>query len=167
MRKLLRRVPSQDLKDILQEAHCRLVKRSRDVEVNDPGAYLFGIVENVALEFLRQRRGARVIFDSEAMQRAAETHTTERASSFEEQMIAKQDAERALSVLSPNQKKVIELTQVSGYSYQEVAQRLSISAQTVASHAKEGLRRLRRYFSVSDGVPPACQPAQSEESDRD
>ena len=167
VRNLLRGVPRQDLDDVLQEAHCRLVMRDPGVAVHDPGAYLFGIVRNVAREFRRRRLDPRVLFDSEAMQRAGETHAAGRASSFEDRMIAEQDTGRALSVLSPTQKAVIELTQVRGYSYKEVAQRLSISVQTVASHAKEGLRRLRLFFSASDRLPPAHPPAQSEESDHD
>ena len=167
VRNLLRGVPRQDLDDVLQEAHCRLVMRDPGVAVHDPGAYLFGIVRNVAREFRRRRLDPRVTFNSEAMQVAEETHAAGRASSFEDRMIAEQDTGRALSVLSPTQKAVIELTQVRGYSYKEVAQRLSISVQTVASHAKEGLRRLRLFFSASDGLPPAHPPAQSEESDHD
>jgi len=167
VRNLLRGVPRQDLDDVLQEAHCRLAQRNPDVEVNDPGAYLFGIVRNVAREFRRRRLDPRVIFDSEAMQVAGETHAAVRASSLEDRVIAEQDTGRALSVLSPTQKAVIELTKVRGYSHREVAQRLSISVQTVASHAKEGLRRLRLFFSVSDRLPPAYPPAQSKESDRD
>ncbi len=55
---------------------------------------------------------------------------------------AQQQLEVVLSVLPPTRKKVFVLNRLSGYSYKEIAQQLSISPRTVEKHISLAIKQL-------------------------
>jgi RNA polymerase sigma-70 factor (ECF subfamily) len=54
---------------------------------------------------------------------------------------------QGINLLSPQQKLVYTLCRDEGLKYAEVAQRLSVSTETVKSHMKQALKFLRTYVS--------------------
>jgi len=61
-----------------------------------------------------------------------------------------QDAlEKVIATLTPQQKKVFELSRMEGLRHEEIAMRLNISRETVKKHVSEALRivrgQLQRY----------------------
>lgn len=57
--------------------------------------------------------------------------------------------EAAVSSLSPRRREVFELVRLHRLSYQQVAETLPISAQTVANHMNAALSKLRRQSPTS------------------
>lgn len=57
----------------------------------------------------------------------------------------RQQLESVLSCLPPTRKKVFILSRIEGYSYNEIAERLSISPRTVEKHISLALKQLGGY----------------------
>jgi RNA polymerase sigma-70 factor, ECF subfamily len=71
----------------------------------------------------------------------------EQASSAEQQETVRQ----ALTQLSDNQRKVLELNYYKGLSQSEVAQQLGLPLGTVKTHARQGLLKLRQILGDAVG----------------
>ena len=126
-----------DAEDIVQEAFLRFW-RSRD-KADDPAAYLYACVRNVATELRRggARRGARE--KSSARPEAVSdwfTSDPERA---------ERDAriERVLAELPEAQREVVVMKVWGRLTFEQVAAALGASANTVASRYRYALEKLR------------------------
>lgn len=61
------------------------------------------------------------------------------------QFDAKKQLETVLSCLPPTRKQVFVLNRLQGYSYKEIAEKLSISPRTVEKHISLALKQLNGY----------------------
>lgn len=52
----------------------------------------------------------------------------------------------ALDTLAPQQRKVYELCHIEGLKYEEAAQKMDISIETVRAHMKKALYKIREHF---------------------
>jgi RNA polymerase sigma-70 factor, ECF subfamily len=109
-------------------------------QLRDPGRirpWLLSIAANEARQALRRRRRL----------------TTDQGGLFEPaaevDQIAHIDLSRALARLTPEERRLLGLRYVSGYSSVELAQQLNVSPEAVRSRLKRIIDRLRR--ELSDG----------------
>jgi RNA polymerase sigma-70 factor (ECF subfamily) len=58
--------------------------------------------------------------------------------------------EKAVSSLTPQQKKVFELSRVEGLKQRQIADRLEISTDTVKKHMTDALRKVRLHMKSSE-----------------
>ncbi len=133
--------------EIVQEVFIRLWENRYMLnEVKNPKDYLFIMVRNHALNYLRaaareQSRREQLWEDLE--KRAANIHAT-----LEEQE-AGQWLEKIVAKLSPQQQKVFRLSREQGLSHQEIANELHLSKNTVKKHVAESLKTFKLYLKES------------------
>jgi len=126
--------------DILQDSLAAVLKRSRQVEITNLQAYLFRAVQVNALK-LRAKRRRELSLETIAEPAALEQ-------SEEEPSIDPLELEDALLGLPETQQAVIRLKYYLGYTFREIGEVLSISANTAASRTRYGLSTLRRALST-------------------
>jgi len=128
--------------DLTQETYLRLM-RARDVPaVQDWRALIFRVARNLAIDHLR-RRGRRTAFELELealYEITGDTPDIDATLDCEEDMTR---LESSLQELSPQCRKVFELSRNEGLGHREIADRLGMSVRTVARRMALSMSFLR------------------------
>lgn len=135
--------------EIVQDVFLKIWSiRSKLTDINNFGAYLTRIIRNHALNVIRQI----------ARNEKPDLSTTINSDDFvdttgfdvSQQQLDYNDALQilngALVNLPPKQKQVYELCHIEGLKYEEAAQMMNISVETVRSHMKQALQKIREHF---------------------
>jgi RNA polymerase sigma-70 factor (family 1) len=139
---VLSKVKSQAAaEEIVQDVFLKLwTKREHLKNIQAPASYLMRIATNRALDYLRHKA-----VEYKMLQNAGtvgENNSVENDLSFKETKRILNDAIAAM----PAQRRTIYLLQQEGYSYDEIAQQLSISSHTVRNHIALASRFLKDYL---------------------
>ncbi|HLY81081.1 MAG TPA: sigma-70 family RNA polymerase sigma factor, partial [Caulobacteraceae bacterium] len=130
--------------DVLQEAYVRVWTQARqfDPERGPALAWLSRIVRNLAIDQIRRERGAHDdIADHADTLCAAAAPLAERA-----------DLSRGLARLRDDQRNILRLAFVQGYTHEELVDRLGVPLGTAKSRVRRGLEQLRAYFEAEPGL---------------
>jgi RNA polymerase sigma factor (sigma-70 family) len=130
LRRLHRR---QDAEDVVQEVFMRLL-RIKDYEfVRNPRAYIYGVTLHVAreLRMRAERSGTWVTSDPQTIRELAEQPAELSPDELADQLNLQLQIERAVAKLPPMHQAVFVLNKRDGYSYEEIAGQLGLSANTV------------------------------------
>ena len=148
-----------DARDLSQEAFLRVYRALRRVEPDAPlESWLYRIVNNLYIDLLRKRPRARI----ESLDAPLETARGELAREFPdiesspEAMLEREQLDgaiqRALGTLSEELRLVVVLSDIEGFSYEEIATVLRVPLGTVKSRlhrARQILQqRLRPYVEA-------------------
>jgi RNA polymerase sigma-70 factor, ECF subfamily len=130
--------------DAVQDGYVRIWSRARTFDpARGPALpWITRIVHNATIDRLRQER---VIFDN--LDDHAETLWA-RCAAPETGM----DIDRAFATLTADQRRVILLVYLHGFTCQEVSRRLGVPVGTVKSWIRRGAGRLIRYFELPEPV---------------
>lgn len=133
--------------DLVQDIYLRVAAAPRDLDVRNPGAYLYRLGSNLMLDRIRgERRSAARDYAWRESHRTIEgAEEVAEDPSAEAQVAARQRLAAVVEVLSelPEQtQKVFRLHKFEGLSHAEVAQKLGISRSGVEKHVMAVLRRL-------------------------
>ncbi len=127
-----------DAHDLAQETFLRALKStSITTEVTNLEAFMIHIARCVCADFIRELGKARQLHAAMKAYNAQEHMGTDEISSIE--------CEQALTPLSPNMREAFVLTQLLGFSYEEVAQIVSAPIGTVRSRVS----RARQILQLS------------------
>ena len=130
--------------ELVQEVFIRLWNhRSQLREVLDPTAYLYRMVFNHINTYLKGTANERRILDkAQSWIAPAQNGPLQQLETNEIARIITAAVERL-----PNQKKIIyRLSREQGLSYQEIAEQLHLSPNTVKNHLVEAMKLLRGYL---------------------
>jgi len=131
----------QDVDDLAQEVHLRLLRTPQETLVRKPPAYIFTVAKSVLADFYDvKRRNAHVVCDSDTLD-AAFARQTSADPAVECQL--RQELTKALGALPPRQQAVLLLRFRDGLAYEEIAGRLDISVHGVHKHVSDAKARLR------------------------
>lgn len=144
--------------EIVQEAFWRVWKRASTFELQRGqfGAWLFGIVHNLAIDEMRRRRVRpnTVSTDAEddSMLELPDHEVDVAESAF--QRVTGEQVRVALRELPDAQRSVIELAYFEGLTHQEIASRLDEPIGTIHTRARLALQKLRETLAPLqlDGV---------------
>jgi RNA polymerase sigma-70 factor (ECF subfamily) len=135
----------EEAKDLVHDVFLQVWRHRQRIGLErDLRTYLYATARNQALDRLKHRR----VEDRFAKKQEGEASSVEST----EVPDAQQDLElrelaatiqRAIDSLPPRQREVLRLRWQEHLSYEEIAERLEISAKTVAVHLSRGLRHLR------------------------
>ncbi len=130
--------------ELVQEVFIRLWShRSQLQEVQDPTAYLYRMVFNHINTYLKKTANERRILDkAQAWMTAGQDATLQQLEANEMSRIITAAIER----LPPQKKIIYQLSREQGFSYQEIADQLHLSPNTVKNHLVEAMRLLRGYL---------------------
>jgi RNA polymerase sigma-70 factor, ECF subfamily len=138
----LTRVPA-DAEDLVQETY---LKAFRAAESFKPGtnlrAWLFTILHNTALNRVRDRAREALAVDSDLVERAAELPRGSGAPETPETLLLRDaltpEIQAAVDALPPAFREAVWLRDVEEFSYNEIAEMLSIPVGTVMSRISRG-----------------------------
>jgi RNA polymerase sigma factor (sigma-70 family) len=141
---LMRRLRStQNAQDLAQETYLRLLRMDNHELVRKPQAYLYRIASNLVYEFKLRERNEPVAFDSEALERAAESSPAVALIDSSEAVGLAQQLDAVLGQLPPLYRAVFVLRKRDGMSYSEIARALDISVHTVKKYLARAVAQCR------------------------
>lgn len=144
LRRVLRN--PRDVNDLIQEAYCRIATVSDTSRIQEPRAYFFRVVRNVALEQFRRARVVRIesVAEMGALTIADEAPSPERVAAGRSELALVQEL---IAALPERCRKVVELRKIHGMSQREIAQQLGISENSVEHEVTRGLRLVLREMT--------------------
>jgi RNA polymerase sigma-70 factor (ECF subfamily) len=137
---------SEEAINIVQDTFIKLWQQRDQI---DPKQSLDGFVSkmawNAALDFLRHKQAWAKFHDEQL-------HTQSiQESSSEESFVAEETARRIESIVNnmpPMRRQVFEMSRVDNLTYNQIAEKLHISYNTVLFHMKEALKDVRVVMSL-------------------
>jgi RNA polymerase sigma-70 factor (ECF subfamily) len=141
----------QSAEDLLQDTFVRVLRALPNYqEAGRFSGWLFGIANNLAVDWLRHRRVHQGYFqnDAEALTVAADYYSAADAE-VEKAELARL-VENALQQLPEKQRQVFLLRQHSEMSFKEIAAKLGEPLNTVLSHMHYAVTKLRQQLRCVD-----------------
>lgn len=132
-------VPAADLDDVAQEVFLRLMRYERTELIDHPQAYLYKMASNVAAEWAIRGRYLRSREPEWLASLAGEDHAEDQAGQIELQ----DEVERALRMLTPQQRAVLKLQFYAGLGRKEIAARLNLTERSVKRAQMKSYEKLR------------------------
>lgn len=136
--------------EILHDVFIKIWQHKNITEIENLESFLRTVTKNTTLKVLRRIK-LEVRTNDEFGNGWEETHNE-----TEDTILLKETAQilgKGINLLSPQQKQVYLLCREEGLKYAEVAQRLSISPETVKTHMKQALKFLREYVNKYGQLP--------------
>lgn len=130
--------------ELVQELFIRVWKYKRQLrKVEDPAAYLYRMVFNHINTYLKRTANEKRILDNVRSQ--ADHPSEELIRQLEANDMSRLIA-AAINRLPPQKKTIYLLSREQGLSYQEIAEQLHLSPNTVKNHLVEATKLLRNYL---------------------
>lgn len=131
----------QDAQDMAQEALIKAWKNLRNFNLKAAfSTWLYRIAVNTCLDELRKRKNSAQSI--EELKEKGHLIEDEKSGSFSENSDLKQELSRAMDKLDPNEKIIIVLKDVQGYSYEEIGEILNCPVGTVRSRLSRSRKKL-------------------------
>ena len=119
--------------------------RELAAQINNFDAFLFRIAHNKSIDFLRSAakdsRLKELLWEEIQVASGEQADTSLLIKEYEEK------SREAISLLSPQRKKVYNLSREQDLAHDQIAEQLSISKATVNNHIVEARRFIRSYLS--------------------
>lgn len=143
--------------EIVQDVFMKIWSvRARLTEVNNFGGYLTMIIRNHSLNVIRQiarneKPGLNTPINSDDFVDTTGYDVSQQQLDYNDALEILNDA---LSNLAPQQRQVYQLCHMDGLKYEEAAQTLNISVETVRGHMKKALQKIRKHFQKHSFLYP-------------
>lgn len=129
--------------EIVQDVFIGIwISRQQLSMVNDPQAYLYTAIYNKVSNYLKKEA------NQSAILKIIETNSRSISNETEETIYAHDSQkflENAIAHLSPQRKIIYELNRKEGKSYNEIAEALHISRNTVKTHLTKAIKFIQNY----------------------
>lgn len=130
--------------DILQEVYARLWEKRKDINAGQSVAgWLFVISFNLSVDYLRKKLREHTFHKELYNLNIQGTDWEDNPEAYEEQYHLLGEA---ISQLSPKKQKIVTLCKLEGKTYDEVADELRISRNTVKEHLSIAMTRINEYI---------------------
>lgn len=140
---------SAEAEELVQDVFLRLwVSRQALAEVVNPGAYLFVMGRNRALDHIKKEAGDKVM-KAHFSRQNGDTNFTEEQLELKE---SRRLLEEGIRKLPSQQQKVYRLSREGGLSREDIAAQLNISPNTVKNHLADALSAIRRYMKDKNRI---------------
>jgi RNA polymerase sigma-70 factor (family 1) len=136
--------------EITQEIFIKLwLCRDLLHEVENLDGYIFTIARNRTLNHLRKAAyDTRLLRELQGLVMPQHNNVEERALVTEYDQLLR----NALSLLSPQRRRVFQMSRDGGLNHEEIAEQLHLSRNTVKNHMVEALRIIRSYLGQHGSV---------------
>ncbi len=136
--------------EIVQETFLRAwIHREKLAQLDKPDAWLFRIASNLAFTYLRDMA-------NEAIKHAGFTNSAgEAVNELTDQLDLKEMSylvEQAIDLLPAKRKEVFRLGKQEGLTYQQIADQLNISTNTVKEHMVQAVKFIREHIRKQSGM---------------
>lgn len=131
-----------EAEDIVQEVFLSIWQsRARLDQINDPEAYLFTITHNAIYTHLKKASRNEQLLNA-ILYHIAQNTTEETVAAHEAGKLIRE----AVQQLSPQQRTAFELRKQEGLSYDQIAERMQISQNTVRNHLSIAVKTVRSHL---------------------
>ena len=150
---------SEDAADMAQEAFIKAYNSLTAFRGDSKfSVWLYRIVSNVCLDFLRSRSRKQTVSlstendDGEEVELdiADETHSPEQ---LLDRSLTRDAVRRGLAALPPDQREILLLREIQGLSYEEIADVLGLEAGTVKSRIFRARKKLCSFLIKDGNIP--------------
>ncbi|MCB1124512.1 MAG: sigma-70 family RNA polymerase sigma factor [Verrucomicrobiae bacterium] len=134
-----------DVDDIIQEALIRVLQAQVEEELLSPKAYFFATARNLALDRIRR---SKVVFNESLLNEEA-MDLLDEAEGIEETVARNHELEiltRAIQSLPERCRRVFTLSKVYGMTYNQIAEEMGITFNTVSAQIAIGLSKCSEYM---------------------
>ena len=150
---VLRMIKSASLaEEITQEIFIKIWNnRQKLTGIDHPEAYILTITSRHTLDHIKKK-----VNESKMLQRLSVVLKDSTDNNTEEALLLRESAQlihRAVNQLPPQQKAVYQLSRHEGMKYEEIAQQLNISPNTVRNHLVKALDFLREFIKEHNHLP--------------
>lgn len=123
--------------DVVQEAFIRFNSAAAARPLDEPLAYLYRIVRNLAFDATRRvsAEARRDLAHEQTLAETARTPSPEETAFYRDELRA---VEAALADLPADQRRAFEMHRLGGQTFQQIAQHLGVSTATAARWTKQG-----------------------------
>jgi RNA polymerase sigma-70 factor (family 1) len=130
--------------DILQEVFAKLWEKRKEINPSQSVAgWLFVISFNLSVDYVRKKLREQTIHKELLNLDFDDDYSLDRKNIYEDQY---QLLEKAIAQLSPKKRKIVTLCKLEGKTYDEVAEELNISRNTVKEHLSIAMVKLNDYI---------------------
>lgn len=144
---------AEEAHEVVQESFVRLWRARRRVRMETIEPYLFRIALNLAARRRRWLRRWRFVgLEGTERRPAADPDAQALLESGERERLVR----AAVEALPEHQRRVVMLCELSGMTYDQVAETLGIAPGTVGSRRHAALKHLRRLLGEEMERPDAC-----------
>lgn len=140
MKRLRRR---EDVDDLAQEVYLRLLRMSDETVVEKPMAYLYGVASHVLADHMFDSVDRSRIDWSEDADDWMDSPACVMPDDIADRLNLQQQIEKAMAQLPPTHAAVLLAHKRDGLSYDEVAEKLGLSRDTVAKYVTQSKARVR------------------------
>lgn len=134
----------QQSEEIVQETFISLWEsRHKFDESKALEPYLFTIAKRLVLDQLRKVVSNKTLIERLTVTIASQHNQTEEQVIFSDLLVF---AEKAINDLPQQQQLVFRLSRLEGLSYDEIAERLNLSRNTVKNHLIVAVKKLKNHF---------------------
>lgn len=134
----------EEVDELFQELFVRIWERREQIDVQQPfSAYLYRIAENMVYDFYR--KAAR----TEKLRDTLRERTQEGYDQIEQTLFKKETSEllhQAIATMPPLRRQAFILCKIEEKSYEEAAEIMGISTNTIRNHIVKGTHTLKAYF---------------------
>ena len=150
---------SEDAADMAQEAFIKAYNSLTAFRGDSKfSVWLYRIVSNVCLDFLRSRSRKQTVSlstendDGEEVELdiADETHSPEQ---LLDRSLTRDAVRRGLAALPPDHREILLLREIQGWSYEEIADVLGLEAGTVKSRIFRARKKLCSFLIKDGNIP--------------
>jgi RNA polymerase sigma-70 factor, ECF subfamily len=136
-----------DAEEIVQEVFIRIWESRRQIDSFSLfDSYLFTIAYNKTISLIRKRLSEKKYIDYvKSLQNISETPEPYDESEFNK---LSEHVNSLVDQLPPRQKQVFKLHRQEGLAYQEIAEKMNISKNTVENHMAKALKFLRQRINM-------------------
>jgi len=133
-----------EAEEIVQDVFLSIwLAKAKLSHINDPEAYLFTITYNTIYARLKKASRNQELLDTIIHHLAQIQNTTDETIAARE---AGKLINEAIQQLPPQQRVVYELSKQEGLSYDEIAERMHLSKNTVRNHLAEAMKTIRTFL---------------------
>ena len=134
-----------DVDDVIQEALIRVLCANEDHDLKSPKAYFFATARNLALDHVRRSKVVfnETLLNQEAMEMIDETESVEETVSRNHEL---EILTEAIQALPERCRRIFTLSKVYGMSYNQIADEMGISFNTVSAQIAIGLSKCSKFM---------------------
>ena len=148
-----------DAEDMAQEAFLKAYRSLSEFRGDSKfSVWLYRIVSNVCLDFLRKQKRRQTVSLSVEDDEGEETQLDipDLAQSPEELLerrMTREAVQKGLALLPPDQRQILLLREIQGLSYEEISQALDIETGTVKSRIFRARKKLCAFLLKDGNIP--------------
>lgn len=137
-----------DAEDIVQELFVKIAERRNKIAgAKNISAYIFRMASNLVMDFLRNRQKERkMLCEGDFLLVKAERGKREEYEKYLSRL------QLAVAGLPPEQKEVVFMHYFQDMTFDEIADLLNTSINTVASRCRYGLEKLRTFMEKEEAL---------------